>query len=125
MTRAELATIDRFHRRFIEAGVGLRFQSTGRPPQSHYPTYRDLLLATDSLGERSNYLASEEAYQFVKGLEQRDLVIPVVGDLSGSRALSAIGSHCGSAASACRRSMPPMSSSTSSAMDDSNASSPT
>ncbi len=93
LTRPELATIDRFHRRFIESGVGLRFQSTGRPPQSHYPTYRDLLLATDSLGERSNYLASEEAYQFVRSLEQKDLVIPVVGDLSGSRALSAIGSH--------------------------------
>ena len=92
LSREDLATIDRFHRRFIEAGVGLRFQSTGRPPQSHYPTYRDLLLATDALGERSNYLASEESFQFIKSLQQRDLVIPVVGDLSGPRALAAIGS---------------------------------
>ena len=92
LTREDFATIDRFHRRFIEAGVGLRFQSTGRPPQSHYPTYRDLLLATDALGEHSNYLASEESFQFVKSMQQRDLVIPVVGDLSGPRALAAIGS---------------------------------
>jgi hypothetical protein len=91
LSREDLATIDRFHRRFIEAGVELRFQSTGRPPQSHYPTYRDLLLATDALGERSNYLASEESFQFLKSLQQRDLVIPVVGDLSGPRALAAIG----------------------------------
>ena len=69
----------------------LRFESTGRPPQSHYPTYRELLLATDALGERSNYLASEESFQFIKTLQQRDLVIPVVGDLSGPRALAAIG----------------------------------
>ena len=74
LSREDLATIDRFHRRFIEAGVGLRFQSTGRPPQSHYPTYRDLLLATDALGERSNYLASEESFQFIKIMQQRDLV---------------------------------------------------
>ncbi len=92
LAREDFATIDRFHRRFIEAGVGLRFQSTGRPPQSHYPTYRDLLLATDGLGEHSNYLASEESFQFIKSLQQRDLVIPVVGDLSGPRALAAIGS---------------------------------
>ena len=92
LSREDFATIDCFHRRFIEAGVGLRFQSTGRPPQSHYPTYRDLLLATDALGERSNYLASEESFQFIKSLQQRDLVIPVVGDLSGPRALAAIGS---------------------------------
>ena len=92
LAREDFATIDRFHRRFIEAGVGLRFQSTGRPPQSHYPTYRDLLLATDALGEHGNYLASEESFQFIKSLQQRDLVIPVVGDLSGPRALAAIGS---------------------------------
>ena len=86
-------TIDLFHRRFILAGVDLQFQSTGRPPQSHYPTYRELLLATDSSGTAGNYLASEESFQFLKSLQERDLVIPVVGDLSGSRALAAIGSR--------------------------------
>jgi hypothetical protein len=92
LTREDRATIDRFHRRFIDVGTGLRFQSTGRPPQSHYPTYRDLLLAVaESSGQRANYLASEEGFQFVKSLQQRDLVIPVVGDLGGARALAAIG----------------------------------
>ncbi len=87
----DLATIDRFHRRFIDAGTDLKFQSTGRPPQSHYPTFRELLLATDASGAQSNYLATEEAFQFVKSLEQRDLIIPVVGDISGTRAIGAIG----------------------------------
>ncbi len=91
LVRDDLATIDRFHRRFIEAGPDLRFQSTGRPPQSHYPTFRELLLATDASGAQSNYLASEDAFQFIKSLEQRDLVIPVVGDISGTRAINAIG----------------------------------
>jgi hypothetical protein len=91
LSREDRATIDRFHRRFIEAGVGLQFQSAGRPPQSHYPAYRDLLLAATPSGLQANYLASEEAFQFVRGLEERDLIIPVVGDLSGPRALAAIG----------------------------------
>jgi hypothetical protein len=95
LSREEIATIDRFHRRFIEAGVGLRFQSAGRPPQAHYPTYRDLLLATDAAGTHHNYLASEESFQFLKSLEQRDLVIPVVGDISGTRALDAIAAMLG------------------------------
>jgi hypothetical protein len=90
LSREDRATIDRFHRRFIDAGVGLQFQSAGRPPQSHYPAYRDLLLATTPAGLKANYLASEEAFQFVKGLADRDLIIPVVGDVSGSRALAAI-----------------------------------
>jgi hypothetical protein len=91
LTRDDRATIDRFHRRFIESGTGLRFQSTGRAPQLHYPTYRDLLVAVTESGQKANYLATEEGFQFVKALQQRDLVVPVVGDLSGSRALAAIG----------------------------------
>ncbi len=84
-------TIDRFHRRFIEAGLSLRFQSAGRPPRYYYPSYRDLLLDRDPSGRQSNVLASENAFQFVRTLESRDLLIPVVGDLGGPSALAAIG----------------------------------
>lgn len=91
LSAEDRATIDRFHRRFIADGLSLMFQSTGRPPQSYYPTYRDLLRETDAAGRQASYLASEEAFQFVKGLEARDLVIPVVGNLAGPAAIAAIG----------------------------------
>ena len=91
LSGADLATIDRFHRRFIDAGLGLRFQTTGRPPQSHYPTYRDLLLETDPAGHHQNFLASEASFLFVKSLHARDRIVPVVGDLGGSKALAAVG----------------------------------
>lgn len=84
-------TIERFHRRFIADGLSLQFQSTGRPIQAYNPTYRDLLTDRDASGREANYLASEEAFQFVKGLEARDLVVPVTGDLSGPSAVVAIG----------------------------------
>jgi hypothetical protein len=45
-------------------------------------------------GTRVEYLAGLlEAYQVVKSLQARDLVIPVTGDLSGRHALAAIGQH--------------------------------
>ena len=91
LSRADRATIDRFHRRFIEEGLDLRFQSTGRPPQRSYPTYRELIQAKTPDGAAANYLASEDAFQFLKTLHARDLVIPVVGNLSGPSALAAIG----------------------------------
>ena len=86
----DFATIDRFHRTFIERGLELRFESAGRPPRAYYPTYRELLLETDMSGHRWNYLASEPDFQFVRSLEERDLVVPVVGDLAGPSALRAI-----------------------------------
>jgi hypothetical protein len=95
LTVDDMKTIAGFHQRFIDAGLGLRFESAGRPPQWNYPSYRDLLVDTDAGGRQSNYLASEDAFQFVKGLEARDLVIPVVGDLAGPSALGAIGKLLG------------------------------
>lgn len=85
------STIERFHRRFIDDGLDLQFNSTGRSPQASYPTLRDLVLETDSTGRQAGFLAQEEAFQFVKALQAADHVIPVVGDLSGPTALRAIG----------------------------------
>lgn len=87
----DLKTIAGFHDQFIAAGLSLQFQSAGRPPQWNYPTYRDMLVDTDPAGRHSNFLGSEEGFQFVKTLEGKDLVIPVVGDLAGPSALAAIG----------------------------------
>jgi hypothetical protein len=91
LSAEDFVTIDRFHRRFTTDGLGLRFQTIGRPPQSYYPTYRELLLARDPGGRQANYLASEQAFQFVRSLQAQDHVIPVVGDLGGTHALAAIG----------------------------------
>jgi hypothetical protein len=87
----DFVTINRFHRRFITAGLPLKFQTTGRAPQSYYPTYRELLLETDRQGRRASFLVTEDDFQFVRSLQQRDLIIPVVGDLAGPTALTEIG----------------------------------
>jgi hypothetical protein len=91
LSRDDVATIQLFHHRFIDAGLPLKFESKGRPSRSYYPTYRELLLETDRQGHQWNYLASEDDYQFVRSLQRRDLIIPVVGNLSGQSALAAIG----------------------------------
>ena len=91
MAPQDLDTIDRFHRTFIDAGLSLKFQTFGRAPQSYYPTYRELLFETDREGQRANFLVNEDDYQFVRGLQQRDLIIPVVGNIAGPSALAAIG----------------------------------
>lgn len=87
----DLETIARFHRTFIDAGLDLRYTSHNRPPRAYYPTYRQLLLERDLTGKQGSYLASEADYRFLKSLQDRHLVIPVVGDLAGEHALAAIG----------------------------------
>lgn len=91
LSQNDLATIARFHGAFMRDGLSLRFTSIGRPPRAYYPTLRDLLLETDREGRLASYLASEADFQYVKELQRRNLVIPVVGDLAGDRALRGIG----------------------------------
>ena len=87
---AEWQTIRRFHSAFAEQGLGLRFESFGRAPQPYYPNLRQLILERDREGRQASYLATDEAFQFVRSLQVRNLVIPAVGDLAGSQALPAI-----------------------------------
>ena len=87
----DLRAIAGFHQRFIDAGLSLRFQSAGRPPQWNYPTYRQMLVDTDGSGRQAHFLGSEDGYRFVRDLQERDGIIPVVGDLSGPSAVASIG----------------------------------
>jgi hypothetical protein len=91
LSAADLETIDRFHRTFEDRGLDLRLEIINRGTPTFYPTFRDLLLEADQSGHQSSYCASEDDFQFVRGLEVRDLVIPVVGDLGGTVALRNIG----------------------------------
>jgi hypothetical protein len=86
----DVETIKRFHDAFIAEGPSLRFTSYGRAPAAGYPDFAQLAAARDLEGRQRSYLASEEAFQFVKGLEDRNLVIPVVGNFAGAKAFATV-----------------------------------
>lgn len=88
---SDLATLRRFHDEFRRAGLDLRFTSYGRGPRSYYPTIRQLYLERDLSGQVASFLAREEDYEFLRDLQRRGRVIPVVGDFGGQRALQGIG----------------------------------
>ena len=91
LSSLDLETVARIRDAFVRDSLDLRYSSIGRAPRPYHPTYRQLLLERDRAGHQANYLASEDAFQFVKGMEARDLIIPVVGNAAGEHALPAIG----------------------------------
>jgi len=86
----ELDTIAKAHAQFVRVGLDLKFQARGQPLRDYYPTLRTLLCENDRAGHQLNFLASEPAFQFVRALQARNLIVPVVGDVSGARAMRAI-----------------------------------
>jgi hypothetical protein len=65
----------------------------GRGGGGGFPTYADLMTAEDGTGHNRSYLATEENYAFLKDLESRNMVVPVVGNFGGPKALRAVGGY--------------------------------
>jgi hypothetical protein len=87
----DFATIARIHEEFFTAGLDLKFTSHNRSPRAYYPSYRDLLLEKDLTGKQCNYLVVEDDFQFMRSLENRNLLIPTVGNFAGDKAFTEVG----------------------------------
>ncbi len=90
---SDLDTIAKVYQAFYEAGLDIRYSSHHRPPRSIYPTYRELILERDLAGRQQHYFNSEDDFQFLKKMQEQDLIVPLVGDLSGPQAVKAIGKY--------------------------------
>jgi hypothetical protein len=55
--------------------------------------YASLMTADDGRGQNRSYLANEENFAFLKDLETRNLIVPVVGDFGGNKAIRAVGRY--------------------------------
>jgi hypothetical protein len=80
---------------FYEFGPELTYWMSGgfggRGGFRNSPTYGDLMTATDGNGTLRSFLASEENYKVLKTLEARNLLVPIVGNFAGPKALRAVG----------------------------------
>jgi hypothetical protein len=83
-------TMLRFHREFMQEGLELRFSSFRRANSGMYPSLRSLIIERDLAGQRSSYLASEEAWRFIKRLHATGRIVPIVGNLGGDQAFPAL-----------------------------------
>jgi hypothetical protein len=91
MNGDDLMRIESIYRVFLLAGTKIQYSPYGSFGGTVQPTYADLMTATDQAGQARSYLATEQAFAFMKDLERRNAIVPVVGDFAGPKALRAIG----------------------------------
>jgi len=75
------------------AGPELSYRSQGGGGRNRYPTYAELQDETDGAGQARGYLASEANFRSLKTYEERNLIVPLVGDFAGPKALRAVGQY--------------------------------
>jgi hypothetical protein len=57
------------------------------------PTYATLQTATDTAGKNWAYLATEGNFRWLKDFETKNLLVPVVGDFAGPKAIRTVGKY--------------------------------
>lgn len=85
--------IDRYRAEFVADGFETRYSSLGRNNRMDYPSFGQLMMATDRAGHTLSYIADEDAFQFVRSMELRDRIVPVVGNVAGDKAMKAIAEY--------------------------------
>jgi hypothetical protein len=96
LSSEDFDTIAEILKVFSEHGAATSFL-VGNPvlprtgPNLLTPTYAGLMEATGSDGNVKSYLGTEESYRFIRDMEVKGTIVPVVGDFGGDKSLRAIG----------------------------------
>jgi hypothetical protein len=76
-------------------GPGIQYSTTQNAGRrvTREPSYADLMVATDQGGFEHSFLATEEAFAYMKTFETENRLIPLMGDFAGPKALRAVGHY--------------------------------
>jgi hypothetical protein len=78
---------------FYQSGPNINSSGGAATSDASPTTFGNLTSARDFSGVERSFLASEDAYQAVRQLHLKNLVIPIVGDFAGTKALRTIGRY--------------------------------
>jgi hypothetical protein len=97
LTASDLMSLEKIYKAFVDSGPGITYQ-TGMAARATAnvganPNYGDLMTATDVDARNWSYVGSDAAYQVVRDLEMRNVIVPAVGDFAGPKAIRAIGEY--------------------------------
>ncbi len=93
LSDGDVQGVEYVYHAFYNFGPRLNYSSTGGFGGRYQPSYADLMVATDEAGLNRSFLASDENFQFMKSLEAKNLLVPVVGNFAGPKAIRAVGDY--------------------------------
>ena len=93
LSTEDVATLEYVYRAFYVGGPDMRYSFPRSSAGRWFPSYAELIMETDTEGEQHSYLATERNYQTLRAYELANLIVPVVGDFGGDKALTSLGRY--------------------------------
>ncbi|GMV21609.1 MAG: hypothetical protein AB7L71_04865 [Vicinamibacterales bacterium] len=85
--------IREFQLAFFQYGPAIGYATTLLQRPVGVASFANLMSQTDAEGRNLGFLASESGYRFVRDMHRRNMVIAVVGNFAGPRAIRGIGQY--------------------------------
>ena len=94
-TAADMSAVEYIYHAFYRRQFDIRYDLLGNDGSQlrEAPDLRDLLQATTTDGELASFLADEQIFLYLREMQSRNLIVPVVGDFAGDQALRAIADY--------------------------------
>ena len=92
LSQEDLKRIETIHKAFSDSGPEIHFWGS-RLVDAVQPSYRQLMTSLDETGTARSFLASDDAFAFVKDMHSRNLIVPIVGDFAGAHAMRGVGDY--------------------------------
>jgi hypothetical protein len=88
-----IAKLEHVAQGFFQYGPRISFSNRGGGVNGPFPSYAELLTQNDGRGTNRSFLASEASFHVVKDLEEKNLIVPVVGDFTDEKTMRATGAY--------------------------------
>ena len=91
LTTADRAAMRKVLNAFHDSGPDLMYVFRGTAER--HPTYAQMMGARDEAGRAWSVLGTPEAFDVIREMQRRNLIVPVVGDFAGPKAVRAVGAY--------------------------------
>src|SRR4029453_6465922 len=95
LSNENVATIEKVYQAFFRLGTRITYDSGNAAGVGArgFANYSRLMNTTDITGRNSSFLATEENYLYVREMQQKNLIVPLVGDFAGPAVIRNVGRY--------------------------------
>src|SRR5204863_8748043 len=78
---------------FLRGGPRMDYSYASSSPNNSVPSYYNLMVTTDGRGKDWAYLETEERYKYIRDMQLKNLIVPLVADFSGRKTIKTIAQY--------------------------------
>jgi len=95
LSSEDLSNIEKIHQVFSRGGPGITYEFSSASPSSlvRPSSYTQIMNTSDPNGKNWAFLANEDSYLYVREMQRKNLIVPLVGDFAGPAVIRNIGRY--------------------------------